>query len=147
MKFSLFPIDISVFSQDPTTERSRTCKVKLRRSPYLDKLLLQTQWSKWQTQCTTVIWRHLACCCLRFSSQRGIKGFYSKTAPYMNFTLSVHFLRFYKVKYLKFYEWVLQISWHPEWRHSDVTKWAILRDFQYFCWKWPVFLLFLAQLV
>ena len=37
-------------------------------------------------------------------------------------------LRFYKVKYLNFCEWVLKIPWHSQWRHSDVTKWAILRD-------------------
>ena len=32
-------------------------------------------------------------------------------------------------KISKFYEWVLQITIHSKWRHSDVTKYAILRDF------------------
>ena len=60
--------------------------------------------------------------------QRGIYGFYSKTAPFIDFILYFRFLRFYKVKYLNFYEWVLKISWHSQWRHSDVTKWAILHN-------------------
>ena len=54
-------------------------------------------------------------------------------------------LRFHKVKYLIFYEWVLKISWNCLWRHSDVTKSAVFRDFQYFHWKWPISLRFSAS--
>ena len=36
--------------------------------------------------------------------ERGIYGFYSKTAPFIDFTLYFRFLQFYKVKYLNFYE-------------------------------------------
>ena len=39
----------------------------------------------------------------------------------MDFTLSFCFLRFCKVKYLNFYEWVLKILWHSHWCHSDIT--------------------------
>ena len=56
----------------------------------------------------------------------GIYGFHSKTATFIDYILSLQFLNFYTVKYLNFYEWVLKILW----RHSDITKWTILHDFQ-----------------
>ena len=54
------------------------------------------------------------------------KGFYSKMAPFIDFTQSFRFLQFHKVKYLNFYEWVLKFRDVS----NDVTKWAILRDFR-----------------
>ena len=88
---------------------------------------------------------------LYFLFNRNIpKGVYRvsivKRPLFFDLTVSFRFLRFHKVKCLNLYEWVLKISWHSQWRHSDVTKWDIFHDFQYFCWKWPVSLWFSAQL-
>ena len=35
-----------------------------------------------------------------FFSKRGIYGFYSKSVPFIDFTLSLSFMRFYTVKYI-----------------------------------------------
>ena len=45
-----------------------------------------------------------------------------KRSILIDFFLSFRFIRFYKVKYLNFYEWALQIPWHSQWRQSDNTK-------------------------
>ena len=37
-------------------------------------------------------------------AERSINGFYRKTAPFIDFNLSLQFLRFYAMKYLNFYE-------------------------------------------
>ena len=37
-------------------------------------------------------------------AERSIYGFYRKTAPFIDFILSLQFLRFYVVKYRNFYE-------------------------------------------
>ena len=38
------------------------------------------------------------------NGERGMHGFYSKMAPFIDFTLSLQFLHFHIVKYLYFYE-------------------------------------------
>ena len=62
--------------------------------------------------------------------ERGIYGINSKTAPFIDVILSFHFLRVYKVNDVKIYDWTFKILCNSQWRHNEVTKWAILLNFQ-----------------
>ena len=47
-----------------------------------------------------------------------VKRFYSKKAPFIDFTLSCRCSQFYQVKCLNFYEWVLKFPMTSQWRHK-----------------------------
>ena len=85
----------------------------------------------------TLLQIHLKWGACIFFIKRSIFCFYSKSASYIDFTLSLKFMLFYKVECPNSYERVFKMT-----RHNDVTEKAILRDFKELCCSDPFYVFF-----